>query len=177
MSEIDDIFSKSSKGKPRLPDSRKANQTAQPQVKQNKGPSKRNHESVVAEPSSLPAQSTDQPKPSKKLKSIKTDDKPAIETVDFSASTFTARPNQKDREKDLDGFSDSRGKKSSEKRTDDGLRVFNNVELQIGAGKGDTPQCPFDSVQEQLNISKSKVTSVRIQHSQNEKKPRSATSK
>ncbi|KAJ3382972.1 hypothetical protein HDU84_003917 [Entophlyctis sp. JEL0112] len=164
MSEIDDIFSKSSKRKPRLPDSRKANQTAQPQVKQNKGPSKRNHESVVAEPSSLPAQSTDQPKPSKKLKSIKTDDKPAIETVDFSASTFTARPNQKDREKDLDGFSDSRGKKSSEKRTDDGLRVFNNVELQI-------------AVQEQLNISKSKVTSVRIQHSQNEKKPRSATSK
>ncbi|KAJ3256804.1 hypothetical protein HDU77_002977 [Chytriomyces hyalinus] len=73
--------------------------------------------------------------------------KAAVETVDFRFAVPTVRPiPPKSKEGDVDdGFADSRGLKSgSRKSTDDGLRVFDNVELQIGNGNGDTPQCPFE---------------------------------
>ncbi|KAI8621438.1 hypothetical protein BC830DRAFT_1077155 [Chytriomyces sp. MP71] len=151
MSEIDDIFGGKRKGgKSRsLPVSKSPTPTiaAKPLKRRKDDVTQHEHQPPSATP-------TDSKKKAKKtLDSTNASQpvdptKPAVETVDFRFAAPTVRPippKLKKQDGDDDGFSDSRGlKKGSRKSTDDGLRVFDNVELQIGAGAGDTPDCPFD---------------------------------
>lgn len=42
-------------------------------------------------------------------------------------------------------FKDSRGKRfANRKRTEEGYRVYDNEEMRIGEGEGNTKDCPFD---------------------------------
>ncbi|KAJ3074201.1 hypothetical protein HDU98_011858 [Podochytrium sp. JEL0797] len=152
MSEIDDIFGGSKKKASTL------KKDPIPPTESTKKSTKRK-----PEPESTASTTTDRPKKSKKTtptesakpKPTSVDDMPVkevtsaakkVETVDFRFAVPAARPAPpKKMEGDVDdGFADSRGTSSSSKRTDDGLRVFYNTDLQIGTGNGDTAQCPFE---------------------------------
>jgi hypothetical protein len=61
--------------------------------------------------------------------------------VDASASYLNTMKNTL---KSSDTFADSRGVLSTSRKTDDGLRLFTPMDLNIGKGNGDTELCPFD---------------------------------
>jgi hypothetical protein len=42
------------------------------------------------------------------------------------------------------GFTRDANKGKGRKTTDDGFAVYDNVELRIGEGRGETENCPFD---------------------------------
>ncbi|KAI9348028.1 hypothetical protein BDR26DRAFT_1004538 [Obelidium mucronatum] len=164
MSEIDDIFGgKKPKGLKRKPEEEETPEKKE-QTNNNAKGSKVIKTKPAAKTATTTSSSTSSSSPEKKLKSsskpstsssksqISNDEKPKkVETVDFRFVAPTTRPippkkkpnGAMDGDED-DGFANSRGSNSSTKTTDDGLRVFYNTDLQIGAGNGDTPDCPFN---------------------------------
>ncbi|ORX76971.1 DUF1764-domain-containing protein [Anaeromyces robustus] len=73
----------------------------------------------------------------KEKTSVNDSSKIVVAKSDIKKSKYAYKPT------DDDGFGDSRGL-HSERRTEDGLRIFTMEDLRIGEGEGDTPLCPFD---------------------------------
>ncbi|ORY41096.1 hypothetical protein BCR33DRAFT_719174 [Rhizoclosmatium globosum] len=149
MSEIDDIFGNKKKaGKTKEPIETLS--TTKPATKKRKTP---DDQAPSTEPKPIKKKAATSPKKGKAndiddlpVKKPEAEKKKEVETVVFAVPTARPIPPKKktmDGDED-DGFANSRGSDKSTKRTEDGLRVFYNTDLQIGQGNGDTPQCPFD---------------------------------
>jgi len=82
---------------------------------------------------------TKKPKSGAKVEAVVFNERPAA----AAAAAAAAKVKKLKRAKDTGPDSDDELEKNAKRRTDDGLRLFDIHDLNIGKGGG-TPQCPFD---------------------------------